>query len=91
MKYNLEQKRNNGGMQRGESSGNNKEGKEGNLKKTCTCKNCGKNYSGMCLKGRNVCFKCGQERHIALNCTNPRNDACFVCGALDHQTLNCPN
>ena len=64
-------------------------GKDGN-KRIEPCKECGKNHSGRCLKGKNVCFNCGQEGHISSSCPAPRRNGCFVCGALDHQARNCP-
>ena len=66
-------------------------GKPGETKKrTEACKECGRNHSGACLKGNNVCFNCGQEGHISPNCSAPKRNGCFNCGALDHQARNCP-
>ena len=60
-------------------------------KKSEVCRNCGKNHSGVCLKGKNACYRCGQEGHIAPNCPTPRkSQGCFACGAADHQIKNCP-
>ena len=55
------------------------------------CGKCGKGHQGVCLKGKNACYNCGQEGHIAINCPKPKKaSGCFACGALDHQIRNCP-
>lgn len=60
-------------------------------KQIVQCKNCEKNHSGECRKGKFVCYKCGQEGHISPNCPNPRmNSGYFICGSIEHQVRNCP-
>lgn len=38
-----------------------------------------------------ACFNCGEEGHIAVNCTSAfkKKKPCFVCGSLDHGARNC--
>ena len=106
VKYNKEQKgKKNEGTKRVEGSisgsgssnnkrkwnNNNNKGRENEAKrKVEVCRKCGKNHIGACLKGRNVCYNCGQEGHIALNYTSPKKIECFICGTLDHQVRNYP-
>lgn len=60
-------------------------------KRMKACKNCGKTHLGVCLKGKAVCYNCGQEGHISPNCPSPKkNHGCFVCGSTDHMVKNCP-
>lgn len=62
-----------------------------NRKKGEACANCGKKHQGVCLKGKGVCFNCGQEGHISPNCPSPKKiPGCFSCGSLEHQIRNCP-
>ena len=42
------------------------------------------------MKGKRVCYNCGQEGHIAPNCPNPKKGACFTCGSKDHLARDCP-
>ncbi|CAN0923361.1 Ubiquitin C-terminal hydrolase 12 [Linum grandiflorum] len=36
------------------------------------------------------CFKCGEDGHMAVNCTTSRKKKpCFVCGSLDHGPKQC--
>ena len=64
---------------------------EGVKKQNVSCKNCGKNHTGECLKGKFVCYKCGQEGHISPNCPNPRmNSGCFMCESTEHRVKDCP-
>ena len=66
--------------------------KQGDPKRrTEACKTCGKSHMGVCLKGKAVCYNCGQEGHLSPNCPNPKkNQGCFVCGSMDHMARNCP-
>ncbi|KAK3040196.1 hypothetical protein RJ639_028446 [Escallonia herrerae] len=37
-----------------------------------------------------VCFNCGEEGHMAVNCTSARRKKpCFVCGSLEHNVRQC--
>ena len=56
-------------------------------KKIETCVNYGKAHLGVCLKGRRVCYRCGQNGHITPNCT--KKQGCYNCGAADHQFKKC--
>lgn len=55
------------------------------------CGNCGRSHQGVCLKGSNSCYRCGQEGHVASNCSIPkRSKECFACGSANHQVKDCP-
>lgn len=66
--------------------------KQGDPKRrTEACKTCEKSHMGVCLKGKAVCYNCGQEGHLSPNCPNPKkNQGCFVYGLNDHMARNCP-
>ena len=32
------------------------------------CNQCGRKHGGLCLEGKNVCYKCGQEGHKKQDC-----------------------
>ncbi|WMV49829.1 hypothetical protein MTR67_043214 [Solanum verrucosum] len=37
-----------------------------------TCPKCGKNHTGKCLAGKEVCFGCGQSGHRVKNCPSSK-------------------
>ena len=83
--------RGNRGEKRGNFSGSTQVKQESVKRQAIQCKVCGKNHSGECLKGKFVCYKCGQAGHVAPNCPNPRtNSGCFVCGSAEHRARDCP-
>lgn len=59
-------------------------------KKKQACGKCGKNHSGECMWGKNVCYNCGQEGHLSPNCPKPKKGGCFACGGMGHRVKTCP-
>ena len=79
------------GKRKGDNFRNTRSRPGGGKKQVAQCGNCGKNHSGECLKGKFVCYRCGQEGHISPNCPNPRmNRGCFKCGSTEHKVKDCP-
>lgn len=41
-----------------------------------SCPTCGKTHRGVCLQGKNACFRCGKPGHISRDCTTfvPKKD-----------------
>ena len=45
----------------------NQDGARGRREEGCTI--CGRLHGGRCMAGSRACYRCGQEGHIAVNCT----------------------
>jgi hypothetical protein len=58
------------------------------------CPKCLRRHTGECLRGLDICYKCGQAGHRLRDCTrssvtDPRT--CYTCQQVGHIAPNCPN
>jgi hypothetical protein len=58
------------------------------------CPKCFKRHVGQCLRGMNVCYRCGQAGHQSRDCTqnsiaDPRT--CYACKQVGHIAPYCPH
>ena len=59
------------------------------------CGQCGRKHGGLCLAGKNVCYKCGQEGHRKQDCLRKQaallapEVTCFRCGQKGHTANRC--
>ena len=51
------------------------------------CRKCGKEHSGECRLGTNLCFRCGKAGHHYQKC--PNTHRCHNCGGRGHKARDC--